>query len=91
MPRLDGSAVMGRGFLSWFSDAKIEGTLRWLIGAQGSTDGATKKCATHYLTKYASDTQVRSISPCANRRGTPCLTCSTLNGTGGENSVTKGL
>ena len=47
MPRLDGSAVMGRGFLSWFSDARIKGTVRCLSGAQGSTDGGTNKCATH--------------------------------------------
>jgi len=48
MPRLDGSAVMGRGFLSWFSDARIEEAVRLLSGAQGSTDGGTNKCATHY-------------------------------------------
>ena len=43
MPRLDGSAVMGRGLLSWFSDASTIGIVRWLSGAQGSTGVATNK------------------------------------------------
>ena len=90
IPRLDGNAVVGRGLLSWFSDARIDGGSirieRRLSGAQGSTDGSTKKRAIHYPTIYGASALSRSISPSTTRRGTPCLTCSTLTVSGGIKS-----